>query len=398
MSKKIQARIDEALALETAEERLNAFLAIQFESGLPGMAVLRRRKQVILEGMNAIHARREKRKKGGNIGVQLFAEARAAASRPYGDGPNPIVLLNRNVGREQYRDEKRAEKLGIAYPVDVAADMRRAEKTGDILVAKFVAKKWHSVADNQYQSKYAEFHHGAAIQRQKNIYAKSYGHPARWVDPGVRIDYRSKEIVLESTRGKITRIPSPPKHLLAFRHAIPYGVLVGQDLYAVPAGGRKYNGGESWERWSCVDRTHWTRVGLAVVFPDGSVEHGSSKTEISRELKHKRDAEKARAEERRLAEKNAKIIEKLVRRIARQCQNLIVTVDDARSAGNCRAGINGFKARAGLGEDETSVAAKFLWRHARQDYEGQRILNTIHAAARRVAMQVVAKKEAKNAD
>lgn len=394
MSKKIQAAIDQALARDTAEKRIRSFLAIGIEaSGLPGVVELRARQQRLRRRLAQIAESARRRSQRISVGAKIV-RVESGDGWPTGSAAWP----DRRLGREQYRAERRVEKLGSAYPVDVAADMRRAEKTGDILVAKVIAKRWHGVVDNQYQSKYAEFHHGAAIQRVENIYAKSYGHPARWVDPGYRIDYRANKIVLESTRGKITRLPLPPKHLLALRRAISYGVLVGQDLYAVPMGGRKYQGGEFWERWSCVDRTHWTRVGLAVVFPDGTVEHGSSKAEISRELKHKRAAEKARAEERLRAEKNAKLIDKITRRIARQCPDLVVTIEDARSAGNCWTGINGFKARAGLGTDETSVAAKFLWRHARQDYEGQRILNTIHAAARRVAMRVVAKKEERNAD
>jgi hypothetical protein len=358
MKMTIQEQIQATMALPTPTERLKAFVAIR-ATGERGVVALRARQKRVSERLAAV----------------LRSKAERAHKRVK-------VVLPRYTAREEYQAQARAKRLdaGLRDGVEICASVRRTKAQGNEAALLAIAERYHRVMGPQHNSSRAQFHHGAAVAREEYLYAKSYRHPARWTDPGVHVDYTTRQIVLESYRGKITRLPLPPFELIA---KIPANILIGQDLAAVPVSGRRCAGGDVWERWACDGS--WGRTGLAVVWPDGRTEHGSGRAEILSKIKHKKETEAQRAAEAA----NADRIEKLTRRIALGCPGLLVSVGDARSAGNCRAGIEGFIRRAGIEGDK--VPAGLLWRFVGTDFEGARIRNTIFAAARRVAVSRVCK-------
>jgi hypothetical protein len=206
-----------------------------------------------------------------------------------------------------------------------------------------LAKSYHAHIEHVYQSKRASIHLGQAQSRTDwDAYSKRYGYPANWVDAGVTV-------ALDATRGPLATIhTSRNKHITLplHRHArYDHPTLLDGDLYATERHGII-------ERYDSRDR----KTGIALRIPaiagePVTYEHGRNiaecRAEYERKLQIRRDKAVA------LLHDTDYRTRRKARLVAHLCRNLTCTIDDARSVGYCRAGIDAFRSRHGLGEQAT---------------------------------------------
>ncbi len=207
-----------------------------------------------------------------------------------------------------------------------------------------LARTYHARIAPIYQSSRATIEYGPAQDMVDwDAYSKAYRHPARWRNPGVTARYsqeRGPVAEIETSRGKGVVIS-------IHRHVV-YGhpALLDGDLYAIERHGVI-------ERYNPNDQ----KTGVALRIPAMA---GEAET-----FEHGADIAECRAEyERKMEMRRQKALQLLhdpdyrrqrkARLIARLCGGLACTVEDARSLGYCRAGIDAFRDRYGLMDTATA--------------------------------------------
>lgn len=332
MHPKIKSAITEVMSATTPRERIDQFLALDFP-GVRGVAELRERQARVRE--------------------------RLAEPRPVG--------WSRYVPRaERWSRYERAT--------------RRAKSEGLISAAKQIAEAYDSNIETVYRSDKAHIVWASSCVEieDHDYYAKSYGHPARWVNGGVWIDFESHLLSITTYRGKKINIPLPrqirSKNLVGGLDR-DSGALLDGDYFGLRA--RRRDGTDWVTRYTLNQRTGKYRVSGYAARVDGRWEHGDSRADIELELAHKRAVADQQAREQALREKYAR----KSRLIARLCSRLVCTVVDARAAGYCKTGIRSFLSRH-LSREVTSMTAAQL--RATGD---NRVDKVIYQAAFRVASQ-----------
>jgi hypothetical protein len=227
-----------------------------------------------------------------------------------------------------------------------------------------LARSYHAHISPIYQSSRASINIGQAEQ-QKSWSGKSYHYPpAVWTDAGVTVTLdaeRGPIATIHTSRDK--NIPLPILRDVTYNH----DALLDGELYA-----RERHG--IIERYDAKDR----KTGIAMRIP--------AMAGLSETYEHGKDITECRAEyERKLQIRREKAIALLhntdyrakrkARLVARLCGRLTCTIDDARAVGYCRAGIDAFRRRYGLGE--TATVAEL-----RRTHDAQALRVVAYAASR----------------
>jgi hypothetical protein len=179
-------------------------------------------------------------------------------------------------------------------------------------------------------------------QKDWDAYSESYRFPAVWRNPGVTVvldAIRGPLATIHTTRGKAITLP--------LLRGVDYGspALLDGDLYAIEHHGII-------ERFS--GRNEKTGIAMRVPAMAGlgeSYEHGRDIAECRVEYEHKLRSRRDRAIS--LLHDTDYRARRKARLVARLCRKLVCTIDDARSVGYCRAGIDAFRRRHGLGTEAT---------------------------------------------
>jgi hypothetical protein len=265
--------------------------------------------------------------------------------------------------------ERRAAHLAQILDAPTEAD-RLLHAIYDPL-ALSLARSYHAHISPIYQSSRASINIGQAEQQKSwNEYSKSYKFPAVWTDAGVTVhlDAACGPIAtIHTSRNK--DIPLPILRGVRYDHP----ALLDGDLYATERHGIII------ERYDAKDR----KTGIAMRIP--------AIAGLSVAYEHGKDIAECRAEyERKLQIRRDKAIALLhdtdyrakrkARLVARLCGRLTCTIDDARAVGYCRAGIDAFRRRYGMGE--TATVAEL-----RRTRDAQALRVVSYAASRAVKTQ-----------
>ena len=254
---------------------------------------------------------------------------------------------------------------------DTTTPAQRMKKTLRQL-AVLIGNYHHTNIKPLYSSRRASVVYGeASAGVDYNAYSKSYGHAARWMNAGARIETRDghRVIVLQNHRGKdVATYPARELFTLYITKRLSHAGTLDGDLYIVPT--MKRNGHTTrGDRYRYDEkRGQFVKSGIAVEFdkPDGTgkyYEHGKTYracvAEHARKWGHYQH-EQYQAQQRRDAnelqrQQNAKI-KRAARLIAKLCPKLRVTFEDARAVGYCSAGIEAYCKRRHLPTDATDAA------------------------------------------
>lgn len=204
-----------------------------------------------------------------------------------------------------------------------------------------------------------------------DAYSKSYGKPANWKNPAVEARWNPTDgvrAVIHTTRNRAITLPL---HQGArYNHpALLDGDLYGEIRHGIVI---RYNPRDQ-------------RTGVALRVPGGIGRNGQP---LPDEWEHGKTISACRVEwERKVALRQAETeaarhnpdirARRKQRLIMRLCGGLTCTVEDARAAGNCQAGIATFRQRYALGETATVAELRKTGR--------SEIARVIEQAARRVA-------------
>jgi hypothetical protein len=287
--------------------------------------------------------------------------------------------------RQQYR--ALAEEWLTALDLPARDGLAEYARTKYESIALACARSYHHHVAKLYTSKYAGIVYATAPVENKewDRYAKSYRFPCVYTDAAVHvlIDDRGEikpiasldhpVVVLHGVRGGGARLPLHTDAI--YEHP----ALLDGDLYARS---RKVLGAEIITRYTAKDK----RTGIAVNLPsptDDSKtywEHGNSVAEIRSEWERKRKLHEAKRLEAAITRRQ----ERKMRLVIRLCGKLPVTVQDARQAGACLPGIQGFRQRYQLGETATIAQLRPM------ATSGSYVLGAIRNAVQRVLSAKVA--------
>ena len=291
--------------------------------------------------------------------------------------------FNRNhAAAQEYRYGRRAERIYAAnrdrYPAYTPADLRtRLERfaTRSRGRACAMAESYHSSIKSCYTSARAKFFYGSGSSENVDwhAYSKSYGHPARWRDPGVEIT--GNTINIYTARDKKISLPLPrPWPLVHTAHLLP------GDYFAIS---RTRHGIRYDERYT-LKRGRYVLTGYTIMLQardargkrqsyDSTVhartiaEHSSAKTLAAaladcRAQVAQKEATWQAEYDRHVAEAayaaRAKRRDHVAGIVARLCGRLAVTRDAAKLCGYCDAGVQAFAEKNGFNGDYSRPLAE----------------------------------------
>jgi len=223
--------------------------------------------------------------------------------------------------------------------------MTNKQKLNNLIMK--IAESFHTHVAALYISKRGDVSFGTGGQFEIEwCYAKSYGHPARWKNAGVRIAQRDRRqtIIIENYRAR--EVATIPLKLIP-KNAKFEGLLYG-DLFAVPT-----DKADVFQRYAPVfgkgkDKTKiidFKPTGLAVKMLNTKLEtyyeHGQTIFECLRENKRKLDIARQN-DEKPVSPQEARAY----RLASKLVKNLTITRETVRATGACEAGIKAWlKAR-----------------------------------------------------
>lgn len=232
-------------------------------------------------------------------------------------------------------------------PAQKAAATRaanREQRNRDLSLA--IANAWHRNVNPLYSSEAGSVQYGSgthdaeAWDRYSKGWHRSHG-PSRWKNAGVTRDIKTGLVRIYPVRGAAIELDTPLSLLSA--HLAPLPALLDGDIYAV----RQQDG--SYVRHGLRGPTGYALHHPRLRYNSGW-EHGVTleecRAELAEKLRYQRgqeiEAKRTNAERRRL--------ERRISLVLILCKNAVATLDDARGAGYCRAGIAAFQERHGFGD------------------------------------------------
>lgn len=287
---------------------------------------------------------------------------------------------------------------------------QRLQASYEILARKIGTYHHKNIAP-LYRSERASVEYGeASAGVDYNAYSKSYGHAARWMNAGARIEAQDGQrvIVLQNYRGKdVATYPARELFRLYVTKRLSHAGTLDGDLYIVPTMKRKGHTIRGDRYRYDEKRGQFVKSGIAVEFDaPGSTrkyyEHGKNLKECKAEharkvaLYQQQQREKIARERASELERTQRAkIERAARLIARLCPKLEILFSDARAVGFCETGIKAYCDRRGLPTDRTDAAtirrAEAHNPPTNTSYTGERV---IQHAARRAAVEMLTRRTA----